>query len=239
LASFRDQRLNNDYEELMRLQRQLNTRGGVKLEVVAEGSKPYQSYHLYFHCAGYVDEMLTVRKKHRIFLEFPRAYPLEAPPTFKRVSPLFHPNIYPHGVFCLGFEGDRKWRPSVSLESLVLHVSRLIRFDPDWVNIYPPANRTTEFWEEFLKRATLPVDGDTFVVGDESGPDVPPAAASPAATAVPGPTPEPKRPAPTRPTIRIETGNTTRRAQIRPVSSEQRRRAIGPIRIRREGPGQS
>ena len=239
MASFRDQRLNNDYEELMRLQRQLNTRGRIKLEVVAEGSKPYQSFHLYFHCGGYVDEMLTVRNRHRIFLEFPRAYPLEAPPTFKRVSPLFHPNIYPHGVFCLGFEGDRKWRPSVSLESLILHVSRLIRFDPDWVNILPPANRTTEFWEEFLGRATIPVDDDPFVLGDESTPDV---VAVPAqANSVPAPEPpsEPKPQARARPTIRIESGQSGRRPQIRPVPSDNRRRAIGPIRIRRDGPGQS
>ncbi len=219
----------------MRLQRQLNTRDRVRMEVVSEGSRPYQSFHLYFHCAGYVDDMLTVRKRHRIFLEFPRSYPLEAPPTFKRVSPLFHPNIYPHGVFCLGFEGDRKWRPSISLESLVLHVSRLIRFDPDWVNIHPPASRTTEFWEEFLNRATLPVDDDPFVLGDDSRPDV----SSTTSVATPVPAPEPGQEAPSRPTIRIESGQTRRRQQIRPVSSDARRHLIGPIRIQRDRPGQS
>ena len=87
----------------MRLQRQLNDGGRTKLQVRPQGRPPYQAYNLTFFCGGYVDDSGTVQRRHQLFLEFPRAYPLEAPPTFKRVSPLFHPNIYPHGVFCLGF----------------------------------------------------------------------------------------------------------------------------------------
>ncbi len=227
MRSFRDQRLANDHEELLRLQQELDWGSRARLEVQAVGTRPYQSYNLIFHCGGYVDELGAVRKRHHLFLEFPMAYPMEAPPTFKRVSPLLHPNIYPHGVFCLGFEGDRKWRPGISLESLILHVSRLIRFDPDWVNLDPPANRTQAFWEEFIKKVRLPADDEPFVMGDQpSGPPV----SQPAVTQKP-----PTQPA-NRRGIRIEPSPVRRSgpaAQIRPSGS---RRSSGPIRIKRRNP---
>lgn len=226
MRSFRDQRLTNDYEELLQLQRSLGQGGRTKLEVQPVGSRPYQAYNLVFHCTGYVDELGATRRRHQLFLEFPRAYPMETPPTFKRVSPLFHPNIYPHGVFCLGFEGDRKWRPGISLESLVLHVSRLIRFDPDWVNLDPPANRTRSFWEEFIKKVRLPADESPFVVGDDS--QEPPA---PRAEVVrrPPPTPAARRP------IRVEPSRLRSRQAGPSAGPGTPRRPIGPIRIRRTG----
>ena len=213
----------------MRLQRQLNRADRTKLQVRPEGRPPHQAYSLIFFCGGYVDDMGTVQRRHQLFLEFPRAYPLEAPPTFKRVSPLFHPNIYPHGVFCLGFEGERKWRPSISLESLVLHVSRLIRFDPDWVNLNPPANRTAEFWGRFMKDFSTPVDDDSFVSGEESESAV----AAPAGSRVQRPV-QPR----VRPAIRIGPGQTRTQSEtgIREVPQGSKRRPIGPIRITRNNP---
>ena len=226
MTSFRDQRINNDYRELMRLQRQLNGVGRTKLQVSPQGRPPYQAYNLTFFCGGYVDDLGTVQRRHQLFLEFPRAYPLEAPPTFKRVSPLLHPNIYPHGVFCLGFEGDRKWRPSVSLESLVLHVSRLIRFDPDWVNLTPPANRTAEFWGRFMKDFRTPVDDDAFVSGEESESAV----ATPTESRIQRPV-QPRA----RPAIRIGPGQPRTRSEtdLREFPQRNRQRPIGPIRITR------
>lgn len=226
MVSFRDQRLHNDHQELLRLEEQLN-RGRVRLEVRPEGSRPYQTFHLFFHCGGYADDTGAVRQRHQLFLEFPRAYPLEAPPTFKRVSPLLHPNIYPHGVFCLGFEGERKWRPSISLESLVLHVSRLIRFDPDWVNLSPPANRTAEFWGEFMRKFPVPVDDEPFVLG-----------------VTPGITPAGQRETPSerpaspraRPVIHIEPGLGRGQRSISNFPAPGTRRSLGPIRITRKNP---
>ena len=227
MASFRDQRLNNDYKELLWVQQQLNHGRHTKLQVRPEGRPPYQSFNLTFHCAGYIDDMGTVRQRHQLFLEFPKACPLEAPPTFKRVSPLFHPNIYPHGVFCLGFEGDRKWRPTISLESLVLHVSRLIRFDPEWVNLDPPASRTSQFWEEYMKKFTFPADTDPFVIGEALNEVVPRPIEAPAAR---------PPPPPTRPSIRIEPGHVRPQPGMRIVQSAETRRRLGPIRINRNNP---
>ena len=229
MDSIRDQRLNNDHRELLRLQRQLNVEGQTKLQVRPQGRTPYQAYNLIFFCGGYVDDTGTAQRRHQLFLEFPRAYPLEAPPTFKRVSPLFHPNIYPHGVFCLGFEGERKWRPSISLESLILHVSRLIRFDPDWVNLNPPANRTAEFWGRFLKDFRTPVADDAFVSGEESE--------SAWATPTESPVVRPAQPR-VRPAIRIGPGQAGTRSgtDIREVPQRDGRRPIGPIRITRNNP---
>lgn len=234
MRSIRDQRLSNDYEELIRLARQLNQGGCTKLEVTPTGGRPYQAYNLYFHCAAYVDELGTVRQRHQLFLEFPRAYPLEAPPTFKRVSPLFHPNIYPHGVFCLGFEGERKWRSGISLESLVLHVSRLIRFDPDWVNLDPPANRTQNFWQDWIAKYALPTDSDPFVLGDE--PEISRARSAPErAEESPRQIPTP----PARRAIRIGTNRTSPGADpdAPPSGGARRQRPSGPIRISRNAPG--
>ena len=234
MRSIRDQRLSNDYEELMRLSRQLNQGGRTKLEVKPTGGRPYQAYNLYYHCAAYVDELGTVRQRHQLFLEFPRAYPLEAPPTFKRVSPLFHPNIYPHGVFCLGFEGERKWRSGISLESLMLHVSRLIRFDPDLVNLDPPANRTQDFWQDWISKFSLPADNDSFVLGEE--PDLARVSTLPAQPH------ESRREAPTPPArraIRIGTtrGSADTDSAAPPAPAGRRQRPSGPIRISRNAPG--
>jgi hypothetical protein len=195
------------------------------LEVQPAGSRPYQSYNLFFHCGGFVDEFGTIRRRHHLFLEFPKVYPMEAPPTFKRVSPLFHPNIYPHGVFCLGFEGERQWTPAVSLESLILHVSRLIRFDPEWVNLDPPANRTKEFWEDFVKSFSPPADAEPFVVGD----DLPPMAARPVE---PIERPEPAA-LPARRVIRVGPGAQRGRSPQPGHAASGSRRPAGPIRIRR------
>ena len=232
MRPIRDQRLSNDHEELMRLARQLNQNGRTKLEIKPTGSKPYQAYNLYFHCGSYVDELGTVRQRHQLFLEFPRIYPLEAPPTFKRVSPLFHPNIYPHGVFCLGFEGERKWRSGISLESLILHVSRLIRFDPDWVNLDPPANRTQSFWQDWVSRFPLPADNEPFVLGDE--PEVP-LVSTPPAQAVGRPRRSQTPPA--RRAIRIGTTPGPSNVESGTVTEGRRRRPSAPIRISRNSPG--
>jgi len=224
MKSFRDQRLANDYEELVSLQQRLRQDGRTKLDVQPVGSRPYQSYNLFFHCGGFVDEFGSVRQRHQIFLEFPKVYPMEAPPTFKRVSPLFHPNIYPHGVFCLGFEGDRQWSPTVSLESLILHVSRLIRFDPEWVNLDPPANRTSEFWNAFLAKARPPADAEPFVVGSQEI-ELP--------TRAPEPTPQPATEVPTRMAIRVGPGPRRSGQGPRPVNLPNQNRPSGPIRVKR------
>ncbi len=222
MRSFRDQRLANDHEELMRLEQGLNSTGRVKLQVQPVGSRPYQAYNLYFHCKGYSDETGALRERHHLFLEFPRSYPMESPPTFKRVSPLFHPNIYPHGMFCLGFEGDRRWRPGISLESLILHVSRLIRFDPDWINLDPPANRTAGFWQDFVRRIQMPADDQPFVLG-EAREDPPPQEPRRDVT--------PRQQPATRRAIRIESG-TRPEPQTEPAINPGTRQP-GPIRIKR------
>jgi ubiquitin-protein ligase len=224
MRSFRDQRLLNDYEELIQLQQNLNWGGQTKLDVQAVGSKPYQAYNLIFHCLGYVDEFGGLGRRHQLFLEFPRAYPMEAPPTIKRVSPLFHPNIYPHGVFCLGFEGERKWRPGNSLESLILHVSRLIRFDPDWFNLDPPANRTADFWKAFISKVTLPADRDPFVVGDK---------ARPSTTTQVEPVKNVTGPPTSRPNVRIEPIKVSARTSVQ-KSETRSTRPSGPIRVTRD-----
>ena len=225
MRSFRDQRLTNDYEELLQLQRGLNQSGRTKLEVQPVGS---QAYNLIFHCTGYADELGGKRQRHQVFLEFPKIYPMETAPTFKRVSPLFHPNIYPHGVFCLGFEGERKWRPGISLESLILHVSRLIRFDPNWVNLDPPANRTQSFWEDFIKKVRVPADEGPFVVGDQQNE---PSTRLAEVVRRPTPTPVARRP------IRVEPSRVQNRRSPAGSTPGDTPRTIGPIRIKRNDPG--
>ncbi|KAI5186624.1 ubiquitin-conjugating enzyme E2 I [Nematocida homosporus] len=69
-------------------------------------------------------------------VEFFKDYPL-SPPTFRFVSNVFHPNVYPDGVVCLDILSTTNWKPSINIKSALLAIHYLITHP----NINSPANQ--------------------------------------------------------------------------------------------------
>jgi ubiquitin-conjugating enzyme E2 R len=80
-------------------------------------------------------------------LKFPTNYPY-APPQFKFIRPLFHPNIYPDGKLCIsilhqpgedemsGESAAERWNPTQRVESVLISVLSLL----DDAEVSSPAN---------------------------------------------------------------------------------------------------
>jgi hypothetical protein len=68
-------------------------------------------------------------------------YPFQAPVAMVR-TPIFHPNVFPSGVICLG----TRWIASEGLDIFVQRLVRLVTFDPLLVNTASPANRAAAAW---------------------------------------------------------------------------------------------
>lgn len=80
-------------------------------------------------------------------IHFPSRYPFQ-PPTFRFLSPMFHPNIYNDGVVCISIlhterddptnsEGDNcTWTPGQNVRTICLSIISLLTSP----NIFSPAN---------------------------------------------------------------------------------------------------
>eukprot|EP01057_Protomagalhaensia_wolfi_P003952 Protomagalhaensia_wolfi_Nauph_80__3951@NODE_4003_length_660_cov_588_111111_g3170_i0_p1_GENE_NODE_4003_length_660_cov_588_111111_g3170_i0NODE_4003_length_660_cov_588_111111_g3170_i0_p1_ORF_typecomplete_len170_score21_81UQ_con/PF00179_26/1_2e49ProkE2_B/PF14461_6/7_1e06_NODE_4003_length_660_cov_588_111111_g3170_i062571 len=81
-------------------------------------------------------------------LKFPDDFP-NNPPEMVFVSPMFHPNVYPDGKVCISIlhppgtdvfneqeSADERWRPIISVESIILSVQSML----DEPNLESPAN---------------------------------------------------------------------------------------------------
>ena len=55
---------------------------------------------------------------------------------------MFHPNVYPSGLVCLG----AKWLPSEGMDLFVRRIVRLLAFDPLIVNVHSVANGAALRW---------------------------------------------------------------------------------------------
>lgn len=156
-------RLINDEEALRNLERDVNWERK-RLEITPQGSRPYAQYQLVYYCAGYTSETGSVERKHVVELKLPPGYPQEDAPEFRFLTPIVHPHIYanPPGLVCLG-EFKLHWKPTVQLEHLILHVSRFIRLDPEYLELRDAADgRGAAFWNEFFRRHRTPADDEPF-----------------------------------------------------------------------------
>jgi hypothetical protein len=77
----------------------------------------------------------------RLVIELPARYPFQTP-IATVTTPIFHPNVYPSGLVCLG----AKWLPSEGMDLFVRRVARLLTFDPQLVNVQSAANPDALFW---------------------------------------------------------------------------------------------
>ena len=78
-----------------------------------------------------------------VHVALPERYPFQAPVATVR-TPIFHPNVFPSGVICLG----TRWVAAEGLDIFVQRLLRLVTFDPLLVNTTSPANAAAASWYE-------------------------------------------------------------------------------------------
>jgi hypothetical protein len=88
-----------------------------------------------------------VETRIRLRVALPSRYPF-VPPVASVETPVYHPNVFPSGLVCLG----TKWLPSEGLDLFLKRVIRLLTFDPLLVNVTSPANRDAASWYQSARR---------------------------------------------------------------------------------------
>jgi hypothetical protein len=82
-----------------------------------------------------------VTRQTRLRIALPARYPFQAP-TATVLTPIWHPNVFPAGVICLG----TRWLPAEGLDLFVQRLARLLTFDSLLVNVRSPANGVAANW---------------------------------------------------------------------------------------------
>ncbi len=90
---------------------------------------------------------LDVTRQTRLRIALPARYPFQAP-VATVLTPVWHPNVFPAGVICLG----TRWLASEGLDLFVQRLARLLTFDSLLVNTASPANRAAAEWYERTRR---------------------------------------------------------------------------------------
>jgi ubiquitin-protein ligase len=104
---------------------------------------------------------LDVTRQTRLRIVLPARYPFQ-PPVATVLTPVWHPNVFPAGVICLG----SRWLASEGLDLFVQRLARLLTFDSLLVNTASPANRVAAQWYERTRRQqpdAFPSDRPQFV----------------------------------------------------------------------------
>jgi hypothetical protein len=100
---------------------------------------------------GITAEKVEIRSQHRASFSLPTAYPMLRP-LLRFDQPIFHPNGYTNGAYCIGTE--KQWFPARFLHELlagVVHDIQLI--GPFCMGNDSPANQ--EAWEYYKVAANL------------------------------------------------------------------------------------
>jgi hypothetical protein len=88
-----------------------------------------------------------VTRQTRLRIVLPARYPFQ-PPVATVLTPVWHPNVFPAGVICLG----TRWLAAEGLDLFVQRLARLLTFDSLLVNTASPANRVAAQWYERTRR---------------------------------------------------------------------------------------
>jgi hypothetical protein len=80
-----------------------------------------------------------VTRQTRLRIVLPARYPFQ-PPVATVLTPVWHPNVFPAGVICLG----TRWLAAEGLDLFVQRLARLLTFDSLLVNTASPANRVAD-----------------------------------------------------------------------------------------------
>jgi hypothetical protein len=88
------------------------------------------------------------RDSTRIRVVLSARYPFQEP-AIDVLDPVFNPNVYGSGRFCLG----AKWMPTEGLDMLILRVAKILTFDPEIMNDRSPANMEATQWYKATQAA--------------------------------------------------------------------------------------
>ena len=81
------------------------------------------------------------RDSTRVRVVLSARYPFQEP-AIEALDPVFNPNIYTSGRFCLG----AKWLATESLDFLLMRVAKILTFNPEILSDRSPANMQAAQW---------------------------------------------------------------------------------------------
>lgn len=116
-------------------------RGKVSLVALPAPGAPRFVLDLGYATAGSSAYPTERRTSTRLVVDLPARYPF-MPPAATIATPIFHPNVFPSGLVCLG----TKWLPSEGMDLFVRRIAQLITFDPLIVNVHSVANPAALAW---------------------------------------------------------------------------------------------
>jgi len=157
--SVRLRRLQSDYEAVRRL-----ARNHPRIVVEGVSGNPPEKYRLLLSVRSLREKAghIVIAKRHRLEVTLPQGYPRDAP-LCRMLTPVFHPNIAPHGV-CIGDH----WTAAESLALMIQRVGEMLAFQS--YNVKSPLNgRAAQWVEENLRR--LPLETEEFFVDLEAAPE--------------------------------------------------------------------
>jgi len=112
-----------------------------------DAARPVLLAELRYPTAGSPRYPAETQSLTRLRVTLPARYPFQ-PPTAGIETRIYHPNVFPSGVICLG----TRWLPSEGLDLFLQRVIRLLCFDPLLVNVASPANREAADWYVSARR---------------------------------------------------------------------------------------
>lgn len=155
-------RLAADVERLQALA--AASRGRIRLLALPTPGSPRFVIELGFATAASSGYPSDRRTNSRLAIDLPARYPF-MPPAATVTTPIFHPNVYPSGVVCLG----TKWLPSEGMDLFVRRIAQLVTLDPLIVNTQSVANPAALHWYVQTLRKfpqAFPTDRVEFDAGD-------------------------------------------------------------------------
>jgi ubiquitin-protein ligase len=153
-----DQRRMQDIQKLEKMEQDLKGR----VKVARVNGTPPSEVELHFNLKvasseRYPQEVGTVTK---CVISLPARYPF-VEPSVTVTTPIIHPNIYTSGKICLG----QKWMPSFGLDLLAKRIIQIITYDPNVIDLNPPANSSAASWYKKAlaqNRSAFPTDRMDF-----------------------------------------------------------------------------
>lgn len=123
------------------------SRGRVELESLPTEARPELVVAFCCITAGSARYPQHRESRVAVHVALPERYPFLAPVATVR-TPIYHPNVFPSGVICLG----TRWIAAQGLDIFVQRLLRLVTFDPLLVSTASPANREAAIWYERARR---------------------------------------------------------------------------------------
>ncbi len=145
--SIRQKRLENDYRSLQKI---CAFNEIVNVKILEKSGQPPEYYRIKIsNCKG-VESVINNTPKYRtehtiVIKDFPFNYPDPGVlPTVRIETPIFHPNVYEHGMVCFG--GNELNTLNQPLNALVKRVISMIQYEI--LRFGMPANSAAKAWAE-------------------------------------------------------------------------------------------